>query len=195
MKDVVDNTHSNYANNSVWDKKCPVIIDQNKKTTYIYISNNVEEPNHYNEVCYVIENSPEDFQIRLNINTPGGIVDSAFMIANSITKSSSKVIGVLSGTVASAGTLISMACHELEIDEHLTFMIHNYSGGIAGKGHEMKARQQFLDNHLNVAFKSFYSGFLSTEEMDSVIEGADLWMGANEVKDRWKKRIIYLDSF
>jgi len=38
-------------------------------------------------------------------------------------------------------------------------MIHNYSGGMSGKGHEMKARQKFTDEHLNDAFKYFYKGF------------------------------------
>jgi hypothetical protein len=73
-------------------------------------------------------------------------------------------------------------------------MIHNYSGGMAGKGHEMKARQKFTDEHLNEAFKSFYKGFLSETEMTSVIDGTDLWMGTNEVRERWKNRLACLDE-
>jgi ATP-dependent protease ClpP protease subunit len=54
------------------------------------------------------------------------------MIAAAIKHSKAKVIGQLSGTVASAGTLITMACDEIVVTPHLSFMIHNYSGGMAG---------------------------------------------------------------
>lgn len=175
----------------IWDLDVPVVVDKQNKNIKIYITGAIEEPYHYNETCYLLDTAPEDFTIDIYLNTPGGIIDSAFMITNSIRNSKAKVIGHLSGTVASAGTLISMACNELKLTPHLSFMIHNYSGGMAGKGHEMKARQKFTDDHLNEAFKSFYSGFLSDEEMDRVLEGTDLWMGTEEVTQRWGNRIEY----
>jgi len=176
----------------VWDLDVPVVVDTENKNIKIYLTGAIEEPYTYNEMCYLLDTASEDTTVDIFLNTPGGIIDSAFMIANSISRSKAKVIAHLSGTVASAGTLISMACDELDLTPHLSFMIHNYSGGMAGKGHEMKARQKFTDDHLNDAFKSFYSGFLSEEEMDKVIEGTDLWMGTEEVTERWTNRVTYL---
>ena len=63
-----------------------------------------------------------------------------------------------------------------------------------GKGHEMKARQKFTDDHLNAAFKSFYSGFLSSKEMEDVLEGQDMWMSTDEVINRWDQRVSYLEG-
>jgi len=176
----------------VWDLDVPVVNDVQNKNIKVYLTGAIEEPYTYNEMCYLLDTADEDTTVDIYLNTPGGIIDSAFMIANSISRSKAKVIAHLSGTVASAGTLISMACDELDLTPHLSFMIHNYSGGMAGKGHEMKARQKFTDDHLNEAFKSFYSGFLSEEEMDKVIEGTDLWMGTEEVTERWTNRVTYL---
>jgi ATP-dependent protease ClpP protease subunit len=176
----------------IWDLDVPVLIDKEKNVIEAYITNAIEEPCLYNELCYLIKNSAAGTTIYININTPGGIIDSAFMIANAISHSKATVVGVLSGTVASAGTLIAMACHELEVSPHVSFMIHNYSGGMAGKGHEMKARQKFTDDHLNDAFTSFYSGFLSKEEMEKVIEGTDIWMTTAEVVTRWEERVAYV---
>lgn len=71
-------------------------------------------------------------------------------------------------------------------------MIHNYSAfGMQGKGHEMKARQNFVDRELNRTFKDYYIGFLSEEEINDVIEGKDIWLNFEEVNDRWatKKEI------
>ena len=173
----------------IWDLAVPIIVDKPSKTIAAYIAGAIDEPYQYNELCYQLQNAPDDYTVTLHINTPGGIIDSAFMIAEAITSCKAKVIGKLSGTVASAGTMITMVCDEVSITPHLSFMIHNYSGGMAGKGHEMKARQKFTDEHLNDAFKAFYSGFLSDDEMEKVIEGTDMWMGSSEVVERWTARV------
>lgn len=175
----------------VWDLAVPVVVDQKSNIIKAYVTGAIEEPCLYNELCYLLNTADENTEVHLHINTPGGIIDSAFMLAHAISTSAAKVIAHLSGTVASAGTLITMVCDEVVAAPHLSFMIHNYSGGMAGKGHEMKARQKFTDEHLNQAFKAFYSGFLSEEEMDRVIEGTDLWMGTEEVVERWVNRIAY----
>jgi len=172
----------------IWELDVPIMQDKEAKTVSAFITGAVGEPSEYNELCYLLRNASNEMTFILHLNTPGGIIDSAFMIVAAIRQSRARVIGTLSGTVASAGTIISMACDDLDVTDHLSFMIHNYSGGMAGKGHEMKARQKFTDMHLNEAFKSFYSGFLSDEEMGRVIEGTDLWMGSEEVRVRWEQR-------
>lgn len=173
----------------VWDLEVPVVINKTSDLIKIYITGTIEDPCLYNEACFAMDTASKDTIIELYINTPGGIIDSALMIINSIKNTEAKVVGHLTGTVASAGTIISLSCHELVISDHLSFMIHNYSGGMAGKGHEMKARQKFTDQHLNDAFTSFYSGFLTEAEMENVIDGSDMWMGSEEVKERWNNRL------
>lgn len=51
--------------------------------------------------------------------------------------------------------------------------------------HEMKARQEFSDRSLEIAFKDFYTGFLTEEEIREVIGGKDLWISEDEVLERW----------
>lgn len=176
----------------IWDLHVPIIVDKENNTITAFVTDVIEDPHSYNELCYLLSTASADITAHLIINTPGGIIDSAFMIANAIVDSSAKVVGHLTGTVASAGTLISMVCDELIVSPHTSFMVHNYSGGMTGKGHEMKARQKFTDEHLNTAFRFFYSGFLKEDEMNSVIEGTDLWMGSDEVTERWSNRVEYL---
>lgn len=176
----------------IWELDVPIVQDKDAKHTKVYITGGIEEPCIYNELCYLLDTADKTTTFDLYINTPGGIIDSAFMIANSIEASPATVTAVLSGTVASAGTLITMVCDHVVAQPHLSFMIHNYSGGMSGKGHEMKARQKFTDDHLNQAFKTFYSGFLTDDEMHKVIEGTDIWMPAEEVTERWNNRVSYL---
>ena len=64
-------------------------------------------------------------------------------------------------------------------------MVHNYSGGTAGKGHEIVDYINFSDKSLKETFASIYEGFLSKKELDEVIKGKDMWFTANDVRQRW----------
>ena len=173
---------------TIWDNPVPIVDNSATKSMDIYLTDEIGVPFNYNELTYCIKNAPADYDIRLHISTPGGVIDGALFIIDAINLSKAKVTGYLTGTVASAGTIIALACHELVIPIHTSFMIHNYSGGMSGKGHEMKAHQEFIDRTLNAAFKDYYGGFLSEKEMENVIDGKDIWLGTEEVKERWETR-------
>jgi ATP-dependent protease ClpP protease subunit len=172
----------------IWDICVPIVEDSENRRISAYMTGTVEEPFLYNELCYILRTAEEGTTLDLFINTPGGVVDSAFMLISAIKESKANVVGHLSGTVASAGTIIAMACDDLVVSPHLSFMIHNYSGGMSGKGHEMKARQNFTDKHLNKAFSELYKHFLTEDEMTSIIDGTDMWMNTEEVTERWNNR-------
>jgi ATP-dependent Clp protease, protease subunit len=175
-----------------WESSVPVVSDGNRH--FVYICSDIAEPSNYNKLCHMLYNAKEYDEFILNINSPGGIIDSALMIIDAIKTTPAKVYARLTGTVASAATLISMACDEIYPTQGLSFMIHNYSsGGMQGKGHEMKARQQFIDRQLNRAFRDYYIGFLTDEEMSEIIEGKDIWLDHEEVAERWalKKSFVH----
>ena len=167
---------------SEWDSYVPIISEKNN--TIAYMTDSIEAPSEYNELCYKLKTASPAEVFTLVINTPGGYIDSAMMIIDAIKSSKAKVIAEISGTVASAGTVITLACDEVKVAPHTAFMIHNYSGSVVGKGHEMKAHQEFIDKNLNVSFKEFYRGFLTETEMDQVIDGRDMWMNKTEVDAR-----------
>ncbi len=177
---------------SVWNNIVPIVEVPSSKTLDAYITSDIGLPIDYNELTYRIKNAPSDYTINLHINTPGGVIDGALFIIDAINKTPAAVTAFLTGTVASAGTIIALACDNVVASDHLSFMIHNYSiNGIQGKAHEVKAYQNFTDANLNAAFRDFYSGFLTDTEMESVIDGQDLWLSSAEVSDRWQKRLAF----
>ena len=175
------------SSDNPWDRPVPLMTHKNN--TDVYITETIEEPSLYNEFCALLRDASEAETVNLYLNTPGGMIDSAFMIIDAIKNSKAKVIAHLSGTVASAGTIVALSCNDLVVADHTAFMIHNYSTqGLSGKGHEVKAQQKFIDDSLNTAFEDIYKGFLTPEEMIEVIDGRDMWMGKNEILERWATR-------
>lgn len=182
----VDRALRSRSTENPWDEYVPVISKGNEHT--VFLTETFAEPAMYNKLCYCLLNASEEDHFKLVINSLGGTLDSAFMITDAIVRSKAHVTAYLAGTVASAATIISLSCDALETTDNLSFMIHNYSSGMQGKGHEMKARQTFIDNELNKSFNRYYKGFLSLEEIEDVIEGKDIWLNSEEVMERWHKR-------
>lgn len=176
----------NPSSSNVWSNYVPIISDKNHTTAYL--TNTIEEPSEYNELCFRLKSASPAEIFTLVINTPGGILDSALMLVDAIKTSKAKIIAQISGTVASAGTIITLACDEVEVAPHTAFMIHNYSGGLVGKGHELKAHQEFVDANLNNSFTDLYKGFLTPSEIKKVIDGKDYWMNRDEVLERLSAR-------
>lgn len=171
----------------IWDLIVPIV--QADSETHVYLTDEISEPADYAELCHLLRAAPKGHTFHLHINTPGGMLDSAFMIVDALKSTNAHTVAHLTGTVASAGTIISLSCNEIKPARHLAFMIHNYSGGLSGKGHEMKSRQQFTDASLEEAFNEFYLGFLTPAEMKEVIDGKDMWMGTSEVLTRWNNKL------
>jgi len=74
------------------------------------------------------------------------------------------------------------------------FMIHNYSGGTYGKGHEQVAQVEAQKKEFGKLAHSIYVPFLTEGELARVIDGADLWMGSDEVRTRLRKMIKIMEK-
>ena len=170
---------------SPFDDYVPVIRSADGRKTTVYLTDEIADPSDYNQMCHILLDSVPGDIVTIKINNFGGRIDSGFQIIDAIKRTKATVNIELSGSVCSVATVITMFAHNLYIADYTSFMIHNYSSGARGKGHELKAYQEHTDRELNYAFREIYSGFLTTKEMTDVINGKDIWMGKAEILARW----------
>lgn len=169
---------------SEWNKDVPIVAKG--KVVTVFMNDEIYEPGAYNELCYTLENTTAD-SVRLYINNGGGQLDAMLSIIASMKRCSCEITGVLSGTVASAATMIALQCDKLEVADHTAFMVHSASGGTSGKSHETKAYMEFNDKNLKDIFSTVYKGFLTESEIRKVLDGKDMWMGKDEVVERFAR--------
>ena len=174
------------SKHTVWDDYVPIVTTG--RHTDVFLTDSIEAPAEYNKLCYLLNSAYAGDTVTLHINNGGGYVDAGFMIIDAIKKSKAKVTAKIAGTVASVSTIIALSCNDIVSADYIQFMIHNYSGGAQGKGHEMKAQLAFTDEQLNTAFTEIYGGFLTEHEMELVIAGKDIWMGKAELEARLHAR-------
>ena len=169
---------------SRWTKTVPIIPGKNIITAYLL--EEVYSPSAYAELCYTLEHTDAE-QVVIVINNDGGELASTLSIVDSMSRCTCEIVGRLSGTVASAGTMLALACDKLEVAPHTSFMIHSASGGTSGKTHETKAYMEFNDKSTREIFNTVYKGFLTEGEIKKVLDGKDMWMGKDEILERFAK--------
>jgi len=169
---------------SEWDKLVPIVSRGTIVTAYLM--SEVYETEEYNELCYTLEHTQAD-EVRLIINNGGGLMHSMLTIRESINKSNATVTAVLSGIVASAATMITLACDKIEVAPHTSWLTHYYSGGNIGKGNEIDAKHKFDKVEIPKMFKAIHKDFLTVNEIKRVIDGKDIWLNSNEVIERFNK--------
>ena len=169
---------------SEWDKDVPIVAKD--KIVTVFLNDEIYEPGAYNELCYTLENTVAD-SVRMYMNNGGGQLDSMLSIIASMERCGCEITGVLSGTVASAATMIALQCDKLEVADHTSFMIHSASGGTGGKLHETKAYMEFNDKNVRNILHDMYKDFLTEPEIKRVLDGKDMWMGKDEVLERFAR--------
>ena len=99
------------------------------------------------DVYWALKNNPGATQINVYISSPGGEVDTAFVIHDMIKGHSANVTAYLIGQCASAATVISCAANEVIMSEQCLFMIHKPSWICWGDADAMRKGADILDKY------------------------------------------------
>ena len=151
---------------------------------HFYISSIIEEPIKYVDMVFRIQTAgPEDI-VYIHLNTPGGVLDTGVQIINAMKSTPAHVIAALEGEVASLGTMIFLAADEFVVHDNSSLMIHNYSGGVWGKGHEQIAALTSATKWMEDFMRRMYVPFMTEEEVQRILGGEDLYIHPPEIRER-----------
>lgn len=128
--------------------------------------------------------------VKIYICTAGGDLAVSEQIVACIADAQQRdvlVIAKLGFQVCSAGTFIALSCSDIEVSPNTQFMCHNWAqwGGYGATTHLIKDME--FSHKQSVRFmRDTYRGFLTTEELEDLIEHPkDIWFDAEEVLERW----------
>ena len=169
----------------------PIISVENERSGFnhsVFIFNVIESSERYSELCFILENATENDWIEFKFNTPGGDYYTALVILAAMEKCKAPIHGVGYGDIASAGTMLLLACDTIFMNPYAEFMIHNFSESSGQlKGNELVRKYEFTLPHRKKVFYKFYEGFLTKEECDKVVRDDDIYLNAEEVMSRFDK--------
>lgn len=162
-----------------------VLISSQSSNNYkLYLCSEIGTPEEHLDVIQALQAATGNDTVDLYINNRGGYLSTTTQIIDAIKNCEAVVMGHLVGDAMSAGSIIFLACDSWRVAESVTLMIHNYSSGSSGKGHEMYAQSDYDRKEYPNFFRSWYRDFLSEGEMEDVLKGGDIYMTTDEIMER-----------
>jgi len=160
----------------------------------IYISDEFQEPLQYCEMIHVIRSATPNDTIRIHLNTPGGRLDTGVQLISAIRSTEAKVITVLDGVAHSMGALLFLCGHEMIVHDHCQLMFHTYSGGVMGKGSDIRGQTEATEDWFSeIAYDICYP-FMTRNEIKRMLKGEDFWFQTAAVEQRLEKMFDILNK-
>lgn len=153
-----------------------------------YISSEITEAEDYADMFDTIRNASENDIVKFYVNSPGGDLFTTIQFLVVISECDATTVCSVEGACHSAATLIALACDVIEIAPHSSFMFHNYSSGVVGKGGEQFDQITFEKSWSEEIFRDSYKNVLTPIELTKMFEGKDIWLSAGEVFTRLQNR-------
>lgn len=154
-----------------------------------YLTGEIESAENYVEWFDTIRHAGEHDAVKIYINSYGGDLFTAIQFLRVMTESPAVKIVSVEGACMSAATMIFMAADQFEVTPHSVFMFHNYSGGAIGKGGEMIDQLLHERKWSEKLLADIYDGFLTPDEIKSMLDNKDIWMDGEEVVRRVNQKL------
>ena len=153
--------------------KCGRIIE-------VYFDDAIEEPCMFRSMFQKIRTMSPDDELHLHISCPGGDVNTATQIYNELMACKGRTVAHLYHAY-SAATFLVLACDEIKVYEHSTFMCHNVAYGVQAKGAEAKAMVNFVNRTSESILRDVYQDFLTADEIERILKDEDFWFDAAQI--------------
>lgn len=121
-------------------------------------------------------------QINLYVNTYGGSVYEAMSIRNQLKRKDCKVIGIVDGFAASAGSFVLTGCDEVKMYSNTMQMIHNMWNVAIGNATQLRKAADDLDKMMEGNRKAYLeksNGKLTEEKLIELLDN-ESWLTAED---------------
>ena len=154
----------------------------------IYIDEELVSPSEWRQELETIRSAQEGDYVHLRINSAGGsdVVMGAFVKA--IAETQAHVVGHIEHMCCSAATIIFLACHSYVVSDDCEFMVHTASLGYGGKQNNFYEFSTFNNKANERLMRKYYKDFLTEDEINQALKGADFWFDSEEVIQRLEAR-------
>lgn len=162
---------------------------QTKSVYHLWLIDDIGDARSFLKWFDVLQNASEDDLVVIHINCWGGELMTAIQIVTQIKLCQAQVVCQIESACCSAATMVALACDGMICYPHGYMMIHTSSGCSFGKQSDIKKEEEFFNPWLEDFFNEIYKNFLTKKEIQNVLDGHDMWLRADEVVERFKKKV------
>lgn len=160
----------------------------------IFIDDEIADPPSYRDEFSIIYGATPSDIINIYINSDGGDLATTCQFMNAMHSCEAQVNTHLVYAAASGASMILLRGDNIIIHPNSYIMCHNASGGYGGKISDIHSYAVHAKDSLANIMRSTYYGFLTENEIESMLKGEEYWMQYEEINERLQKRIDLFNS-
>lgn len=173
-------------------KPTRIIVSQELINHYtIRLHRDITEPDDFDEEFLLLASCTPTDTVTFDISTCGGQVDTAVLLMRAIQECPAFTKAKIGVECSSAGSAIALACDAWDIDEHSSFMVHTATFGAFGSAPALEAQVAHRLKMVRRFVKNTYTGFLTEEEVERVLDGKEFWCEGEELMQRLERHAEY----
>lgn len=165
-----------------------------QNTHIIEIYEALEQPTDWSDELHLINTASEMDTIVLDICTPGGCADTAFLFNRALRSTQAHTVAIIGPQCSSAGSVIALSCQEWVLDDTSEMMLHTSQYAMGGKEVDVYEHVTFSRKRLEKLFKIAYSGFLTAPEIKMLIAGTPMYFDTEELAERLDNLTAYREE-
>ncbi len=148
----------------------------------------ITEIDDFADEIMVLEQANADDIVFLQISSPGGSLETCDFLCRRMNECAAPIVVEIGLTCASAASALMLQADDWIIHDSSTVMIHacSYSPGW-GKEVDVFSSATYTNRINREWVERTYKGFLSDLELQSVLDGKDLYFYANDLRERLPK--------
>lgn len=152
---------------------------------HFFFYDDIGDTKDYTDLVYTLDHAQPNDEIHLHLATGGGNMEAALVIVHAIMRTEATVVGHAEAGVASAGTIILLVCHDIDIHPFAHFLFHDGSLTSPGMKFSENLKQAVAITELYAKLTySIYMPFFSEEEVSEILRGIDFYETAEGMQAR-----------
>lgn len=152
------------------------------------------QPSYYRGVISMLMNATEADSVIFLLNSPGGMYSGLVALIEAVKMTDATTMAVLVGECASAASIFALHCDTMFVSDNATMLCHNISYGTGGKGSDILSHVQHISKTSEKLLRGTYEHFLSSVEIDELLNGREIYLDSDEIKERLDKKQQILDK-
>lgn len=151
-------------------------------------------PSYYRGIVSMLMGATEDDTVIFLINSPGGQLNGLLALVEGVKMTDATTLAVLVGECASAASMFALHCDTIFVSDNATMLCHNISYGTGGKGSDILSHVQHVSKTSEKLLRKTYEHFLSKTEIDEMINGREIYLDSDEIKQRLEQKEKALEA-
>lgn len=158
-----------------------------------FLDEDIKEARYYRPLVQHLLSASERDTVEILFSTGGGGLAGCLQVLEALKCTSADTTAIIMGDCHSAGSIISMYCNDVVVLDSACMLVHSASYGTGRqKSRDVKDYVEFSSGYLEGIFRNAYEGFLDEDELQEVMNGRELWLTAQDIRDRLEARSEYL---